>query len=360
MHEDNSNTPQLSKTRILKRIRRKLLARHLWLARFSLAFFVLTIIASLLIIFWLIISSAGLSKYLTLAYYFVSPPMSKVENINNHTNILILGKGGAENSAPDLTDTMIFVSISHAKVPKISLVSLPRDLWITELRAKLNSAYYWGNKKAPNGGLILAKSTVEQITGQPIHYAVVVDFSGFKSIIDALGGIEIDVQNSFEDKLFPILGKEDDPCYSCRYETVRFEKGKQTMDGETALKFSRSRHSEDLTEGTDLARSRRQQLVLEAIKNKALSRQTLTSPKKLYNLYNLVKQITETDIPESAQAILARRTFSAKNNIKSYSIPEDLLINPPPAPQYDNQYVFIPKGGDWKGFHALIANILSE
>jgi len=142
-------------------------------------------------------------------------------------NILILGKGGQGHEAPDLTDTVIFASLKHND-PTLALVSLSRDIWIPELRAKLNSAYYWGNQKQENGGQILAKSTVEQIVGKPIHYIVVVDFSGFKNIIDTLGGIEVEVERSFIDERYPISGREaddcggDDPEFLCRFETVSF------------------------------------------------------------------------------------------------------------------------------------------
>ena len=62
----------------------------------------------------------------------------------------------------------------------VSFLSIPRDIWIESLRIKLNSAYYWGNERQENGGLILAKSSVEEIIGSPVHYAVVIDFVLFK------------------------------------------------------------------------------------------------------------------------------------------------------------------------------------
>ena len=262
-------------------------------------------------------------RYRSLIKSFSSPP----EKIN----ILILGKGGVGHEAPDLTDTIILASIDNKS---ISLVSLPRDIWVPEIRAKLNSAYYWGK-------LPLAKTTVEKIVGIPIQYGLVIDFSGFKKIVDVLDGIEVEVQNAFTDEKYPIAGKENDPCIPCRYEIVKFEKGKQIMDGERALKFIRSRNAEG-SEGTDSARAARQQFVIDAIKNKILS-----NPWKILGLKNAVMQSLETDMDLNTLAGILGLVKSAKGNLVAVSIPEEFLVNPPVSRRYDNQYVFIPKVGDW-------------
>ena len=80
--------------------------------------------------------------------------------------------------------------------------------------------------------------------GQPVHYALLIDFSSFKKAIDVLGGVDVNVERSFDDFHFPIEGKENDSCngdptFSCRYEHVSFKKGWQKMDGDTALKFAK-------------------------------------------------------------------------------------------------------------------------
>src|SRR5690606_11303223 len=115
----------------------------------------------------------------------------------------------------------------------------------------------------------------EFVTGEPVHYAMVMDFSGFKEVIDTLGGVEVDVEHSFTDTEYPIAGRENDLCdgdpeYRCRYETIEFKQGRQYMDGETALKFVRSRHAEG-DEGNDFARSACQQRVISAIREKVLT-----------------------------------------------------------------------------------------
>jgi LCP family protein required for cell wall assembly len=273
-----------------------------------------------------------------------------------------LGKSGVGHDAPDLTDTIIFSSISHKKNDLV-LLSLPRDIWVPEIRAKLNSAYFWGNQKENGGGLILSKAVAEKIVGRPIHYAVVVDFSGFKDLIDTLGGVNVMVENSFVDEKFPISGKENDECggdleYKCRYETVKFESGGQIMDGETALKFARSRNAEG-DEGTDLARAKRQQKIIEAIKNKLLSWEVISSPKKLTDALAVLRENTETDIPDSAGAVLARRIFQTRDQMVSLSIPDGFLLNPPISGKYDNLYVFIPAAETWKEFNKWVEDLLN-
>jgi LCP family protein required for cell wall assembly len=286
---------------------------------------------------WLFL--AAFLFFLVLLGYLLLGTGGKSERLN----ILILGKSGTGYSAPDLTDTLIFASVSLEK-PKVVLISIPRDIWIPKIRAKINSAYYWG-------GSALAKSTVAGILGQPVHYVAVLDFSSFREIIDSLGGIEVKVERSFSDAKYPLAGREKDLCegdkeYKCRYETLRFTQGKQFMDGETALKFVRSRNG-DNGENTDLAREARQQKVITAIKEKIFSWQTFLNPKKDLTLLRVLKSSLETDIDWSSGLLLAKRLILSQGKISSFVFPEDFLTSPPKSQKYDNQYVFIPKKGDW-------------
>lgn len=274
---------------------------------------------------------------LIAGFYFLTP------KIETPISVLVMGKGGAGHDAPDLTDTMILATVAEDKV---TLVSLPRDIWVPEIRAKLNSAYYWGKEKSE--GYKLVNEAVGSITGVQPNHNLVIDFSIFKDLIDALEGIEVDVQNTFIDEKYPIAGKEDDSCILCRYETIKFEKGITTMNGETALKFVRSRNAEG-DEGTDFAREARQQLVITAIKNKVSSSGVFLSPRKLLKIRKVVTQSIETDIPNSLFIPLLKKAYAARNNINSSVIPEDFLVNPPISRKYDNQYVLIPKSknGSW-------------
>src|SRR3989304_9978762 len=160
------------------KFKRKFLS-HLWLARIIIILGVLCVVFLGVVGIASVVKKPPLSDYIDIVTAFVFSPKDKVKNFDGRTNILILGKGGEGHEAPDLTDTIIFASINHKK-PSIDLISLPRDIWITDLRTKLNSVYYWGNKKQSDGGIVLAKASVEEIVGQPVHYALLVDFSGFK------------------------------------------------------------------------------------------------------------------------------------------------------------------------------------
>ena len=293
---------------------------------------------------------------------FVKKAESKIKSQDGRVNILILGKGGVGHAGADLTDTMMIASVSLNN-RSVNLISIPRDIWIAEIRAKINSAYYWGKEKSEfGGGLSFAKKNVEVLTGLPINYALVLDFSSFRGIVDALGGVKIDVVASFTDNFYPIEGREEDTCegdkkFKCRYETVYFEKGVNNMDGTTALKFVRSRNG-DNNENTDIAREARQQKVISAIKSKILSKSTLLNPFKLFKVWKVVESSIETDINFPSMIVLGREMLKVDGNIKSSVVPDEILISPPKSQRYDYQYVFVPRTGDWIELQSWIKTIL--
>lgn len=352
------------RNRRLIRLKRIILARHLWFARSLLLALVIVFIGAIFYFGAYFVAKSSWGHYVSLGRHFVFANSDRLKKTNNRTNILLLGKAGGDNIAPDLTDTIIFISLKiDEEDPDVDMVSIPRDFWIADLRAKLNSAYYWGNQKREDGGLVLAKAVVEEIVGVPIHYGAVVDFDGFREFINLVGGVDVAVEQGFVDERFPIPGKEDDDCegdpeYLCRYETIEFATGEQHMDGDRALKFVRSRQSSDIAEGTDFARATRQQKVLAGIKEKLATKETLFSPRKLVNIYEALLSMTETDLSEIEMSILARFFYNAKDNIASHSIPEELIINPPISTKYDNLYVFIPVGESWEEIHLLVEDIL--
>jgi len=268
---------------------------------------------------------------------------TKIPKIDTLTTILILGKGGEGHTAPNLTDT-IMVAFLNPDSKHVSLLSIPRDIWITEIRAKINTAYHYG-------GFKMANDSVKSITGVSLSNTVVVDFSLFKDVIDSIGGIEVDVEKSFIDNKYPIAGLENDLCdgdftYSCRYETLTFNAGVTQMNGETALKFVRSRNAEG-DEGTDLARSKRQQRVISAIQNKMFSGDVLFNANSLKKLYEVVVSHVETDLDQETAISLAKFVIQARQNINYISIPEEMIQVSKNDKKYDKQYVFLPKSGSW-------------
>ena len=194
--------------------------------------------------------------------YFVG-----LKNQNSRTNFLALGIRGYDANDSDLTDTIIFASLDK-KTKKATLISIPRDLWVNDLQAKVNAAYHYG-------GFDLAKKTFAEILDQKIDYMVVVNFESFGKIVDVLGGVTVNVQKTFDDYKYPIAGKEDDLCdgdreFKCRYEHLHFDAELQNMDGQTALKYVRSRNAEG-EEGTDFSRTARQQQLILGLKQKIMT-----------------------------------------------------------------------------------------
>lgn len=298
-----------------------------------------------------------------LLFRFIILPQfdyKKIKSSNGITSILVLGKGGEGHTAPDLTDTMMVVYLNQYS-KKINILSLPRDIWVPAIRAKLNSAYYWGKQKSETN-FELVETSVSGITNIPVSYTAVIDFSMFKDLVNVLGGINVEVDNSFIDNKFPILGKEEDLCdgdktYACRYKTVSFDKGITKMDGETALEFIRSRNAEG-DEGTDLARGLRQQKVISAIKEKLLSKEILSNPIKIKEIYDITFSYVETNIDEDSLLVLGKLILESGNDINFISILEEFLEVAQNSSRYDYQYVFIPKSGNWSKLHTWIQSII--
>ncbi len=289
-----------------------------------------------------------------------------LEQTDGRTNILALGVDRRSNAgfvSGVLTDTIMAVSFD-AKKKEATIISIPRDLWVKMddyTSGKINSAYAFG-------GVELTQSMVEKILGIPFHYFVVVDFGSFEEAVDVLGGIEVDVERTFDDYRYPIFGKELDECdgdpeHGCRYEHLHFDEGLQHMDGETALAFARSRYAEG-PEGGDFARIARQQKVALAAKDKALSLQTLTNPGKLKELYELFSDSLETNIgfKEVERAFKLSRNFD-NGQIKSYLISgawndENALLYTPSAELYGGAFVLIPKAGNYSEIHYFVQKLL--
>lgn len=301
-------------------------------------------------------------------------------------NFLLLGIGGGKHEGPNLSDSIIFASL-NIKKKDITLASLPRDTWSPEIDGKINSAYAKGESKRKGGGLTLAKSVVGKITGQNIDYGVVIDFSGFVKAVDLMGGLDVDIERAFDDYQYPVEGKENDLCghtdeevqkftasdsaeidqaayLSCRYEHVHFDKGLTHMDGTTALKFVRSRHAVG-AEGTDFARSQRQEKVIRAFMDRAFSLQIIANPAKMIGLFDTVKNSVDTDIAQNEfdDFIKLAQKFQ---NAKIQSVVIDygdktknrggLLTHPPISEKYNYEWVLIPRAGnnDYSEIHEYI------
>ena len=220
------------------------------------------------------------------------------------TNILVAGVGGHSNDAPWLTDSVMLVSVDP-DAGVASFLSIPRDLYVTTKDfggGKLNELYAkgrarWGEER----GARTLMDKVSEITGEPVDKYVVADFDGFVQLVDLAGGIDVDVPEALTDTQYP------DGNWG--YETFSVGAGPHAFDGATALKYVRSRHST-----SDFDRSRRQQLVLEALKAKLASRSVLTSPTKVRAMLGALSSHVWTDLslPEMVAlgaAVAGRKDF---------------------------------------------------
>ncbi len=297
---------------------------------------------------------------------FAQDPQKVLRSTNDRTNVLLLGVGGSGHEGADLTDSMMVVSFNHAN-HSLAMISVPRDLWVTSMKAKINTAYHYGEEKQKGGGLVAAKAAVEEVIGLPIHYGFVVDFDGFVKAVDLLGGIDVNVEHTFDDFLYPIAGKENAEPESARYEHIHFDAGIEHMSGERALKFVRSRHAQG-DEGTDFARSARQKRVLLAVKEKVLSTQTLLNPSKLKDLLGLFNQYIDTDITQNEYPAFAKVFVSLdRSQIKNIALTtgdkdkEQIgILEVADKTKFDGQWVLIPKDNNTKALIQYIQNQLNN
>lgn len=306
----------------------------------------------------------------------------------DYYNVLLLGYGGAGHEGGTLSDSIILANVIPAE-KKVTFISIPRDLWVEiPIRSdmsqnfKINHAYAIGlndtlyplkepQYKGEAGGAVMAKEVVGEVVGMPIDFFLAVDFEGLKNIVDELGGVEVNVPVTFDDYFYPIKGRENDTCgklaseiarlheeysdtalhhqFECRYEHIHFDEGPSVMDGETALKFSRSRSG---THGGDFARSERQHALLLGIKDELLSIYTIGKIDEIFDQFvDMVR--TDLDIP------------TIKNLTQIFGSPEDYNIrfvsvndqNVLVATQsFDGQFILIPKEGEgvWTGVQSFI------
>lgn len=329
----------------ISRLKRRILSHYL-LVRFLL---VSAILIAVLIF---------LLPVIRLTKDLVIPQEPQLKNSSGRTNVLILGIGGQAHDGPDLSDTMIVVSIPVASPSAITLISIPRDIYLDSLQGKINSAYSLS-------GLTAAKAAANTVTGLPIHYGLRVDFSAFQQIIDTLGGVDINVAQTLDDPFYPITGKEDDNCgldpqmpeeaFPCRYEHLLIPAGPTHMNGGLALKFVRSRHATG-EEGTDFARSRRQELLISALKSKVFSTDTFLNPGKIAQIYNLLKSHIDTDIsPADTSDFLKLALKYHSVSFKSIVLDQSFFDNPP----IDSRgWILLPKDGTFAQIHQFIKSQL--
>ncbi|MFE9612703.1 LCP family protein [Streptomyces sp. NPDC006012] len=215
--------------------------------------------------------------------------------VHGAQNILLIGsdtRAGDDNgtygrdSGTARSDTMILLHLA-ADRRSATAVSLPRDLMVDVpscLRAdggRSRPALTMLNYAFETGGSACAVRTVEKLTDIRIDHYAVVDFSGFKKMVDAVDGVEVCLRKPVDDKA----------------AKLKLPAGRVPLDGEQALGFVRARKT--LGDGSDTDRMQRQQQFLAALVDKARSNDILLNPVKLYPLLDAATSSLTTD-PELA------------------------------------------------------------
>ncbi|MBL4694083.1 LCP family protein [Candidatus Gracilibacteria bacterium] len=302
----------------------------------------LPIVFSLIIITTLVI---GISKALSSINFGVFLSLAGQElqiDENGQTNFLLLGTGNPTHDGGNLTDTLIIASLDH-KNKLVSLTSIPRDLYVNDSiigDSRINEVFYRAKTKFESitAGYRHLAMKIEAITDTKIHYWVKVNFMGFTELVDALGGLDLVVDTAIYDPDYPKDGTYE-------YETFRLAAGPQHLDGKTALKYVRSRKST-----SDFDRADRQQKTIFAIKEKAVSTNTLLDKDKITAILTALKNNIDTNlkVKEMLSMGALAEDFSVES-IEKRLIHDDFnicggFLYTPERKHYNNQFVLIPAG----------------
>ncbi len=306
-------------------------------------------------------------------------------------NILLLGMRGEHVTGGGLlADTIMVASIVPSQ-KTVSLVSIPRDLYVTvpgtNTKQKINAVYFYGEEKEHNGGGIKnMEKIVSEITGQPIDYAIAINFKGFEEAVDAIGGIDIHLDKPFSEPLqfhqehvcdpnvftvpsgnfeikkdkkgrivakYPLCYNHDEECGG----VFSLPAGDVHLDGEKALCYARSRMT-----STDFARARRQQEILKLFKKKLLSAGTLTDFGKINKLLDSLGDNVKTDMQgwEMKKMFDIYKEMGDDITIKQKVLDnsEEGLLYAPQNTTPEQGYILLPRGDNYNRIKELFANIV--
>lgn len=296
----------------------------------------------------ILLTLIGLIAVAVLAAYLYITKLPLRGEPQGRVNILVMGV----DEAASLSDTLMLVSFDtrSGQEPKVAMVSIPRDLWV-EIpgfgSAKINSAYSIGEQTGyPGGGARLSAKTVETVFGQPVHYYFALDFAGFRRAIDAVGGVEVEVKEDIYDPFFPDGAGGYDP-YS-------IEAGPHHLDGEAALKYTRSRFTT-----SDFDRADRQQQVLLAARDKLLASDVIADAGQRQQLREVYEQHIYTDM--GLRELLKLGNLAREIPPDSYlrhvlsNRPESFLVD-----AYFAGYVLVPASGTFEQISQMIAEIFDN
>ena len=263
---------------------------------------------------------------------------------SDRVNLLVMGFGGAGHDGAYLTDSMLVMSLLPQS-NHTTLISVPRDLWVqippnSGQYNKINDAYTYGSNNGANAaaGGDMAAQKVSDVTGLDVKYWLTINFVGFRDFINSIGGVDVYVPDSFTSK-YPA---NDDPSINPNWIKVHFSKGMQHMDGERAIEYARARYVLDNpAEGSDFARSARQQIIIKAALSKV--KQISTWP----SLYNALNALQHTIYTNMSMADLMQ--FALKmdlNNAHRVGLNNQNVLADVYLP--DGAYTLQPANGNWQ------------
>jgi LCP family protein required for cell wall assembly len=251
----------------------------------------------------------------------------------DRVTVLVLGiDQRCDEEGPTRTDTMMLLTMDPVGL-SASVLSLPRDLWV-EIPGfgpdKINQAHFLGESyDYPDGGPGLAVDTVEAALGIEVDYFVTVNFDAFVQVVDEIGGIDIEVPETIDDKSYP------DNCYG--YDPFYISAGSQHLDGQAALKYARTR----ATFGGDIDRAGRQQAVILALRDKVMNLdmvpQLLTRAPELWRIFqrNVEMNLSLNEVLQLALLIQDIPGESIRSEVLNYDYVYNELTP-------DGQAVLIP------------------
>jgi len=309
-------------------------------------------------------------------------------------NIALLGMRGENIAGGGLLADTIMVASIKPKEGKVSLISVPRDLQVTvpetESKQKINYVYFAGEQKDKGQGLEYMQTILSDILGIPVHYAISINFKGFEQLIDAVGGVEITLDQPFEElmqfnetkvcdganggvftvptgkyqvktnkygqKIYTNYPLCANPNVECGGE-FKLPAGKQTLNGEKALCYVRSRVT-----SSDFERAKRQQIVLKLLREKLLSAGTLTSYDSINKIFNALGD----NVRSTMEVWEMKRFFEIYNQMPGFQVyqrvlensEEGFLYNPTDAPK-EYGYILRPIGNNYDKIHEMARNIFT-
>lgn len=240
---------------------------------------------------------------------------SAPQSEDGRINILLLGMRGVDDPHGGLLADSIMVASFDTKNNKVALISVPRDLYVqipdTNERGKLNSVYGHWEGSGRGQGIPEMEKIMETITGLKIDHAIVINFNGFKQLIDTVGGVDVRLSKPFSEMKQFVEGNECGGIFA-------LPAGTNHLNGDKALCYARARETTN-----DFDRAKRQQVILKALKDKMISAGTLADFSKVNSILNIIGNNVKTDLtPEEMKGF-----YDQYNNMKEADIVQRVFEN---------------------------------